>query len=74
MLPYDFVHNPALELHTSAATPPSMLFSVASTTNLVGHNLFTSFVDHHKNINYYRTSMVTEQVAVQFSQYIIIVQ
>ena len=50
MLPFDLVHNPVWELHTSAATPPSLLFSVASTTNLVGHNVFTSFVDRHKNI------------------------
>ena len=36
------VHNRVWELHTSAATPPSLLFSVASTTNLVGHVLGTS--------------------------------
>ena len=48
MLPFDFVNNPLWNLHTSAATPP-LLFSVASTTNLVGHNMFTSFVDRHKN-------------------------
>ena len=48
LLPFDFVHNPVWELHTSAATPPSLLFSVASTTNLVGHNIFASFVDRHK--------------------------
>ena len=50
-LHFDFVHKPVWELHTSAATPPSLLFSVASTTNLVGHNVFTSFVDRHKNTN-----------------------
>jgi len=38
------------ELHTSAATPPSFLFPVASTTALVGHNIFTSIVDRHKII------------------------
>ena len=43
-------HQPVWELHTSADTPP-LLFSVASTTNnLVGHSIFTSFVDRHKNI------------------------
>ena len=41
-------HTPVWELHTSAATPPSLLFSVVSTTNLVRHNIFTSFVDRHK--------------------------
>ena len=44
-------HTSVWELHTSAATPHSWLFSVASTTNLVRHNIFTSFVDRHKNIN-----------------------
>ena len=67
MLPFDFVQNPVWELHTSAATHP-FLFSVVSTTNLVGHNIFTSFVDRHKNITFHRTSMATEQVAVQSSQ------
>ena len=33
----------------------------------------TSFVDRHKNIKFYRTSMVTEQVGVQFSQFMYIV-
>ena len=47
-LSFDFVHNPVWELHTSAATPPSLMLSVASTTNLIGHNIFTSFVDRHK--------------------------
>ena len=48
VLPFDFVHNPVWELHTLAAMPPSLLFSVASTTNLVRHNIFTCFVDSHK--------------------------
>ena len=52
MLPFDFVHNLVWELHISAATPPSWQFSVASITNPVGHNIFTSFVDRHKNINF----------------------
>ena len=34
--------------------------SLASRTNLVGHNMLTSFVDRHKNINFWRTSMATE--------------
>ena len=68
MLPFDFVHNPVWELHISAATPPSFLFSVVSMTNLVGHNIFTSFVDRHKNVTFLRTSMATEQVVVQLSQ------
>ena len=52
MLPFDFVHNPVWELHTSAGTPPSLLCSVASTTNFVWHNIFTSFVDRHKNTSF----------------------
>ena len=40
------VHNPVWELHTSAATPP-LLFSVALTTNLVGHVLGTSRLLKH---------------------------
>ena len=47
MLPFDFVHNPVWEIHTSAGIPPSLLLPVAWTTNLVGHNI-TSFVDRHK--------------------------
>ena len=43
-------HKRVWELHTSAATPPSLLFSVASTTNLVGHNMFA--FDRHKNIKF----------------------
>ena len=43
-----FVHNPVWELHIWAATPPSLLFSLASMTNLVGHNILNSFVDSHK--------------------------
>ena len=42
-------HKPVWELRTSTAPPPSLLFSVASTANLVEHNIFTSFVDRHKN-------------------------
>ena len=61
-------HKPVWELHTLAATPPSSLFSVASTTNLVGHNILTSFVDRHKNISFKNISIATEQVGVQFSQ------
>ena len=52
VLPFDFVLNPVWELHISAATRTSLLFSVASTTNLVGHDVFTSFVDLHKNTNF----------------------
>ena len=48
MLPFDFVQNPVWELHISAATPPSLLFSVGSMTNLVGRNIL-SFVDRHKH-------------------------
>ena len=44
-------HERVWELHTPAATPPSLLVSVASTTNLVGYNIFTSFVDRYENIN-----------------------
>ena len=40
MLPSDFAHNPVCKLHPSAATPPSLLLSVVSTTNLVGRNIF----------------------------------
>ena len=36
--------KPVWDLHISAATPP-LLFSVASTTHIVGHNIFTSIVD-----------------------------
>ena len=46
-------HKPVRELHNSAITPP-LLFSVASTTKLVGRNIFTSFVDRHKNMNFSR--------------------
>ena len=52
MLPFGFVHNPAWELQISAATPLSLLFSDTSMTNFVGHNIFTFFVDRHKNINF----------------------
>ena len=61
MLPFDFFHNrvcelhilffvknPVWELHILAATPQSLLCSVVSMTNLVGHIIFTSFVDSHK--------------------------
>ena len=41
-------HKPVWELRTSTAPPPSLLSSVASTANLVEHNIFTSFVDRHK--------------------------
>ena len=61
MVPFDFVHNPVRELHPPAATPPSLLFAVVSTTNLVGHNIFISFVDRHKNTNFYRTCMATNK-------------
>ena len=61
-------HKPVWEMRTSAATPPSLLFSIASTTNLVGHNIFTSFAYRDTNIYFQRTSMATEQVAVQFRQ------
>ena len=44
------VHTSVWELHTSGGTPPYLLFSVESTTNLVGHIIFTSFVDRRKNI------------------------
>ena len=62
-----FFHNPVWELRTSAATPSS-LFSVASTTNLVGHNTFISFIDRHKNANFQSTSIATEQIGVQCRQ------
>ena len=52
ILPFEVVYNPVWELHTSAAPPPSLLFSVASTTNPVGHNIFTTFVDRQKNPNF----------------------
>ena len=35
------------ELHTPATPPPSLLLSIESTTNLVGHNIFTSIRDRH---------------------------
>ena len=60
-------HKPVWGLYTSAATPPSLLFSVASTTNLVGQNII-SIVAHHKNITLHRACMATGQVAVQLSQ------
>ena len=65
-------HLPVWDLCT--LRPPrlfSLLFSVASTTNLIGHsNIFTSFVDHHKNITLLPKgrSMAIEQVGVRFSQ------
>ena len=68
MLSFVFVHNAVWELHALDAMPLSLLFSVASTTYLVGHNIFTPFVDRHKNINFEITTMVTEQVGVQFRQ------
>ena len=43
-------HKPVWKLHTSATTTPCWLFSVSSTTNLVGHNISTSFVDRHKTL------------------------
>ena len=54
-------HTPVWEMQTSAATSP-LLVSVASTANLAGHNVFTSVVDRHKNMNLKTTSMATEQV------------
>ena len=36
------------ELHISATLPPLLLLSIESTTNLVGHNIFTSIRDRHK--------------------------
>ena len=43
-------HKPTWQLHTSASPPPLLLLSTESTTNLVGHNIFTSIRDRHKNI------------------------
>ena len=43
-----------------------------STRNLVGHNIFTSIRDRHKNINFWRTSMATEQVGVHSRKKIIL--
>ena len=40
------------ELHISATLPPLLLLSIESTTNLVGHNIFTSIRDRYKNINF----------------------
>ena len=65
---FDFVRNQVWELHTSTATSP-LLFSVASMTDVVGHSTFTSFVNGHTSTNFYKTSMATEQVGLQFSQY-----
>ena len=45
--------------------------SVASTTYLVGHKIFIFFVELQKNKTSKKTSMATEQVGVQFSQFII---
>ena len=59
-------HRPVWELQTSATPPPLLLLSIESTTYLVGHNIFTSIRDRHKNINLQRTIMATEQVGVQF--------
>ena len=56
-------HKPVWELHTSAATPPSLLFSVASTKNLVGQNTFTFVVDRHKNVNFYTCINVSKKSA-----------
>ena len=49
IVPFDFVHNPAWALHTSAATPPPLLFTVASMTNFVGRIVLTYFIDRHKH-------------------------
>ena len=38
-------HKRVWELHTSAAMTHSLLFSVASTTNLVGHDMFRACLD-----------------------------
>ena len=70
MWSFDFVHNLVWEPHTLAATPLSLLFSVASTTTIIGHNIFTPFVDRRKNTHFERTSMATEHVGMQFSQYL----
>ena len=45
-------HKSVWELHTSATPPPLLLLSIESTTNLVGHNIFTSIRHRHKNINF----------------------
>ena len=45
-------HKPVWELHISATPPALFLLSIESTTNLVGHNIFTSIRDRHKNINF----------------------
>ena len=62
-------HKQVWELHTSATPPLLLLLSIESTTDLVGHNIFTSIRDRHKNVNFYRTSMATEQVGLQFRNY-----
>ena len=56
-------HKPVWELHTSATLPPFLLLSIESTTNLVGHNIFTSIRDRHKNMNSQRTSMALKKSA-----------
>ena len=45
-------HRPVWELHTSATPPPLLLVSIESTTNLVGHSIFTSIRDRNKNVNF----------------------
>ena len=67
VLLFCFVHNPVWVAHFGRHAS-FFAFSVASRTNLVGHNILTSFVDRHKYTDFYRTSMTTEQVGVQFSQ------
>ena len=62
------VHQQDWELHASTATHPYLQLFVESTTNLVGHVVFTYFVDYHENIKLQRTSTPTDQIDAEFRQ------
>ena len=61
-------HQQDWELHASTATHPYLQLFVESTTNLVGHVVFTYFVDYHENIKLQRTSTPTDQIDAEFRQ------
>ena len=62
------VHRRDWELHATTATHPYFQLFVESTTNFVGHVVFTYLVEHHKNIKLQRSSTATDQIDAEFRQ------